>query len=103
MRNLYTENEVVMCAYIAIFGREDFNEAEVVKIKQRSLSSIKMKVQNIAAMLDEAGIETSEQVTKLTGLPTGETGRKTNWDVVKQYMELPKAEYRKKCIDILSE
>lgn len=53
MRNLYTEKEIVVCTYIARFGRNDFNENDIVKIKSRSLSSIKMKVQNIAAMIDE--------------------------------------------------
>ncbi|MDO8836726.1 MAG: hypothetical protein Q7V01_14090 [Vicinamibacterales bacterium] len=102
MRNLYTENEIVVCTYVARFGRDDFTENDVVKIKGRSLSSIKMKVQNIAAMLDEAGANTSDQVSKLTGLPVGQTGRKTNWDVVKQYKTLPKDEHQKRCISILS-
>lgn len=83
MRNLYTENEIIVCAYIARFGRDDFNESDIEKIANRSLSSIKMKVQNIAAMLDESGVKTSDQVSKLTDLPAGQTGRKTNWDVVK--------------------
>ena len=102
MRNLYTENEVVLCAYIARFGREDFTENDVAIFGNRSLSSVKMKVQNIAAMLYEAGFETSDQVSKLTGLPAGQTGRKTNWDIVKKYVNLQKADHRKKCIDILS-
>jgi hypothetical protein len=44
MRNLYTVNEIIVCAYIARFGRNDFKESDVVRIKNRSLSSIKMKV-----------------------------------------------------------
>ncbi|WP_300462745.1 hypothetical protein [Desulfobacula sp.] len=103
MRNLFTEDEIVVCTYIARFGRENLTEDDVVRIKSRSLSSIKMKVQNIAAMLDEAGVDTSDQVSKLTGLPTGQTGRKTNWDVVKQYVILPKDEHRRRCNDILSD
>lgn len=102
MRNLYTEDEIIVCTYIARFGRYDFTEHDVVKITNRSLSSIKMKVQNIASMLDEAGAKTSDQVSKLTGLPTGQTGRKTNWGVVKQYLTLPKDEHRKRCIAIIS-
>ena len=102
MRNLYTENEIVVCTYIARFGRDDFNEHDIVKIKSRSLSSIKMKVQNIAAMLDESGAQTSNEVPKLTGLPEGQSGRKTNWDIVKQYVNFPQNEHRKKCIDILN-
>jgi hypothetical protein len=60
-----------------------------------------MKVQNIAAMLDEEGYHSSNEVSKLTGLPAGEKGRRTNWDIVKQYIEMPKNEYHKKCIEIL--
>lgn len=103
MRKLYTENEIIVCTYIARFGNDDFSEHDVVKITNRSLSSIKMKVQNIAAMLNEAGAKTSDQVSKLTGLPQGQTGRKTNWNVVKQYQTLPKDEHRKRCSAILSD
>lgn len=102
MKNLYTENEIIVCTYISRFGYNDFTESDVEKITNRSLSSIKMKVQNIASMLDESGAETSDQVSKLTGLPAGQTGRKTNWDIVKNYKQLPKSEHRKKCLEILS-
>ncbi len=102
MRNLYTESEIVVCTYIARFGRNDFTEEDIVKINNRSLSSIKMKVQNIASMIDEFGGKTSDQVSKLTGLPEGQTGRKTNWDVVKLYVNLPQNEHRKKCVEILT-
>lgn len=102
MRNLYTENEIVVCTYIARFGRDDFKENDIQKLQNRSLSSIIMKVQNIAAMLDESGAKTCDQISKLTGLPAGQTGRKTNWDVVKLYASMPKEEHRKKCIGIFN-
>lgn len=102
MRNLYTEDEVVICTYIARFGRKEFDENDIINITNRSLNSIKMKVQNIAAMLDETGIETSNQVSKLTGLPAGQTGRRTNWDVVVKLINLSENELRKKCIEILT-
>jgi hypothetical protein len=81
MRNPYTENEIIVCAYIARFGRNDFNEEDIVNLENRSLSSIRMKVQNIAAMLEEEGIKHSEEVSKLTGLPAGQKGRRTNSDL----------------------
>lgn len=99
---MYTENEIIVCTYIARFGRDDFSENDIVEIKKRSLSSIKMKVQNIASMLHEAGVKTSGEISKLTGLPTGQRGRKTNWDIVKQYIKMPKDEHRKRCLDIIS-
>ena len=102
MRNLYTEEEIIVCTYISRFGRENFKESDIVKIRNRSESSIKMKVQNIASMLDEADYENSDEVSKLTGLPEGQIGRKTNWDVVRQYATMPKVEHLRKCTDILS-
>jgi hypothetical protein len=101
MKN-YTEDEIIVCTYIARFGRDEFIENEVEIIQRRSLSSIKMKIQNIAAMIDEAGAETSDQVSKLSGLPTGQKGRKTNWDIVKQYVYMPKYEHRERCLQVLN-
>lgn len=101
VKNLYSENEIILCTYIARFGRNDFSEKDIVKIKNRSLDSIRMKVQNIAAMLNEAGVETSDQISKLTGLPAGQTGRKTNWSQVKQCLNLSHEEHKSKCINIL--
>ena len=102
MRNLYTEDEIIVCSYIARFGRCDFDEGDVEKIKKRSLSSIKMKVQNIASMLEEEGFECSKEVSKLTGLPHGLKGRRTNWDIVKRYANMPKDKHREICVTILS-
>lgn len=82
-RNLFTRDEVVLCTYIAIHGRGEFSEGVVQKITHRSLASILMKVQNIAAMLREEGYTCSPQISSLAGLPAGMTGRRTNWDVVK--------------------
>ena len=100
MKNLYTEKEIILCAYIARFGRDDFNESHVVRIKNRSLSSIKMKVQNIAAMIEEEGYECNESVSKLKGLPTGQTGRRTNWDIVKKYVDLCRADHKRECMGL---
>ena len=102
VKNFYTEYEIILCCYISRFGRNLFKEEDIAKINNRSLSSIKMKVQNIASMLDEEGAKTSHEVSKLTGLPAGQTGRRTNWDVVKRYANMPQEEHRKKCIEILS-
>lgn len=81
-RKPYTKEEIILCTYIARFGKQEFTEDDISKLKDRSVSSIKMKVQNIAAMLDEEGYETSENIPKLSGKTTGEKGRRTNWDIV---------------------
>lgn len=97
MRKRYTEDETVLCTYIARFGRGAFGEKDVEKVEGRSLSSIKMKVQNIASMLDEEKYEVSKEVSKLTGRPQGESGRRTDWDVVKPLAILSKEEHLKRC------
>jgi hypothetical protein len=99
-RNLFTENEVVLCTYIARFDREQFNESDIHERCSRSKASIKLKVQNIAAMLDEEGYPYSSSVTPLTGLPHGETGRRTNWDVVSKLVQLSESAHHEKCLRI---
>ena len=100
-RNRFKEDEIVLCTYIARFGREQFNESAIHKWCSRSEASIKLKVQNIAAMLDERGYPFSSSVTPLTGLPRGETGRRTNWDVVSNLVQLSESAHYAKCVRIL--
>ena len=99
-RNPFKEEEIVLCTYIARFGREKFEESAIHEWSSRSLGSIKLKVQNIAAMLDEEGYPYDSSVTPLTGLPHGETGRRTNWDVVSNLVQLSESAHYAKCIRI---
>jgi hypothetical protein len=102
-RNLYTEDEITLCTYIAIYGTNDFNENTIhTKYGIRSLSSIQMKIQNIAAMLDEDGITRYSGVKGLTGKTTGETGRRTNWDWVEKSIQFSKDNLLSKCKEILN-
>jgi hypothetical protein len=80
---------------LADFGGID----EIYSLQHRSISSIKMKIMNIASMLDENGIKrfNYNRVPPLTGLTTGESGRRTNWDIVETIYSLPKEEFLKKC------
>jgi hypothetical protein len=96
-RNLFTTDEITLCTYVARFGKREFDENDIYKLKNRSLSSIKMKVQNIASMLDEEGFETNDNISKLTGKPTGEKGRRTNWDIVSKLTALTKQELLSLC------
>ena len=57
-RNLFTYEEIVLCTYAAMYNANDFGGIEkIYDITNRSINSIKMKIMNIASMLDEEGIE----------------------------------------------
>ena len=101
-RKLFTENEIILCTYIARFGRGYFNEKRICRIESRSESSVKMKVQNIASMLEEEDHPYSSEVSCLSGVTTGEKGRRTNWSIVKDLVELEKHELKEQCKNILS-
>lgn len=104
MRNLFTREEIVLCTYAAMYNANDFGGIDKIYLLQhRSISSIKMKIMNIASMLDENGIHrfNYDSVPPLTGLTTGQTGRRTNWDIVESLYSLPKDDFKKKCTDII--
>lgn len=106
MRNLFTIEEIVLCTYAAMYDSDDFGGIDKIYLLQhRSISSIKMKIMNIASMLDENGIQrfNYNYVPPLTGLTTGQTGRRTNWDIVELLYSLPKEEFLKRCMDIVEE
>ena len=48
----------------------------------RSTASIKMKISNITAILDEEEIPRNRRVSALSGVKFGESGRRTNWDII---------------------
>lgn len=54
-------------------------------------------------MLDENGIKrfTYDSISPLTGLPTGCTGRRTNWEIVSKICKLEKNVFLQKCEEIL--
>lgn len=101
-RNLFTKDEIILCTYIARFGKNEFDENDIHKLKNRSVSSIKMKVQNIASMLDEEGFKTNDNISKLTGKPPGQKGRRTNWDIVNNLTHLNKHEFLSMCQKIIA-
>ncbi len=101
-RNLYTENEIILCTYLALYDTNDFSETDIYKIFNRSESSIKMKIQNIAAMLDEEEIKRYSKIKGLSGVTTGEKGRRTNWNWVEKLIKLSKNELFLKCEAILN-
>jgi|SRR5690625_4550312 len=100
-RNLFTKDEIILCTYIARYGKSEFDENDIHRLKKRSVSSIKMKIQNIASMLDEEGFDTNDNITKLTGKPPGQKGRRTNWDIVSNLTNLNKHELLSMCQKII--
>jgi hypothetical protein len=77
-RSAYTEDEVILCAYIALCEGALLSETKIAGIGKRSEGSVKMKVQNIAAMLDDKAISRNAKVSALAGLPARESGRETD-------------------------
>lgn len=102
--HLYTEEEVILCTYAAMYSVNDFGGINKIQsLQNRSLDSIKMKIMNIASMLDENGIKrfTYDSISPLTGLPTGCTGRRTNWEIVSKIYRLERNIFLQKCEEIL--
>lgn len=77
-------------------------EKKIASYGKRPESSVKMKIQNIAAMLDEKGIKRCDDISPLSGKTTGESGRETDWPLVKKLINLEKKVLWQKCKKILS-
>ncbi len=102
-QKLFTENEIIVCTHIARFGYGYYNEKRISKLENRSESSIKMKVQNIAAMLKEEGLPYDPEINCLSGVTRGASGRRTNWDTVGQLVNLTEKELRIMCREIFAQ
>ena len=101
MPNIYTNEEVVLCAFIALYDKGLLNTRKITSLTGRSETSIKLKVQNIAAMLDYKGIARNQSVAALTGQVRGEIGRETDWGVVEPLLQIGKDAHWKRCKEIL--
>lgn len=100
----FTRAEVVLCAYAARFDGDDFGGVEAIQLlTSRSRDSLQLKVLNIAAMLDEEGLTRESGINPLSGLPAGQQGRRTNWDVVSELVSLTRKQHLAECHDILHE
>ena len=101
-RKSYTEDEVVLCSYIALYDGALLSERKISGIEKRSEGSVKMKVQNIVAMLDDKGVPRNRKVSALAGLPAGESGRETDWDLVSEMIKIGKNDHWAKCKEIIA-
>jgi predicted HNH restriction endonuclease len=98
----FTRGEIILCTYAARFDAEDFGGVEAIHtLGLRSEDSIKLKIQNIAAMLDEEVVSRDNDVPGLTGLPQGQIGRRTNWDWVSELVLLSRADLLAECRRVL--
>lgn len=100
-RTPYSQDEVILCAYIALYGRTILIEKKIASSFNRPEASVIMKVGNIVAMLDDEGIERTPGVSALSGKTKGEDGRRTNWALVKKMIDLGKDEHKRQCINII--
>jgi hypothetical protein len=97
-RNLFTPEEITLCTYAAIYEAADFGgESKIEKLTHRSPSSIRLKIQNIASMLDQAGIQRQSSAT-----PYGQSGRTTNWEIVEPLTKLEQPAFLEECRGILA-
>jgi hypothetical protein len=102
VKNLFTKDEITLCTYAALFASDDFGGINsIVTLTGRSKASIQMKIQNLAAMLDEKEIPRESSISPLTGVPHGKSGRRTNWEWVQPLTGLSKVELLNGCRAIL--
>ena len=96
-RSRYTEDEIILCTYIARFARSLINE-ELIRalFDRRSLGSVKMKVQNVARMLSEEGYGYSQEVSPWGG------GPRSNWYTVQQYADRAEPDFTARFKEILA-
>ena len=102
MRNLYTSDEIVLCTYAAIYNVDNLGGYfAICQLTGRRVSSVKMKVRNIAELMDENQVPRFSSVSGLTGTTTGQPARQTNWDIVRPLTLLNKGTLLERCQGIL--
>lgn len=102
VRNYYTEAEIILCAYAALYDAGDFGGVECIGLlTKRSDASIQMKIRNICAILDSKGIQRFNLLSGLTGRSSGETVRKTHWDFIETVVKLSKHDLLQRCLEVI--
>jgi hypothetical protein len=102
-KNYFTNDEIVLCAYAALYDENEFGGINAIRqITQRPISSISMKIRNIASKLDEERISRNNRVTPLTGTPQGSKSRSTNWDIVEPLTRKSKRDFQAQCQAIIT-
>ena len=101
-RNYFTEDEIVLCAYAALYDENEFGGVDTIqRLTSRSRSSINLKIRNIAAKLEEEGLPRNNRITPLTGTAPGQGSRKTNWETVEPLTHMPRQVLQTRCGSIV--
>ncbi len=101
-RNWFTRDEVVLCIYAARFGLEEIGGIDAIRsITGRSGASLQLKIQNLVAMCDEEHIPRNPNEAALTGLPAGQSGRRTHWQEMQEFMNVSRRDHLEQCRRIL--
>lgn len=102
-RNYFTENEIILCAYAALYDENEFGGINGIhQLTSRSPGSISMKIRNIIAKLDEEGIPRNQRLTALTGTARGSGGRTTNWEIVEPLAQKSQRDLQVQCRQIVA-
>jgi predicted HNH restriction endonuclease len=101
-RKAFTHDELVLCTYAALYDINDFGGLDQIhRLQSRSVASIRMKIQNLVAMCDEAGVTRQNSENPLTGLLHEQVGRRTNWDLLSHYAEVSREPHLQECLQIV--
>ena len=102
-RNSFTEDEVVLCAYAALYDEYEFGGIDAIqRLTSRSRSSISMKIRNIAAKLEEEDLPRNNRITPLTGTAPGQGSRRTNWEIIEPLTRIPRRSLQTRCARIVA-
>lgn len=93
-----------VCTYAALHDLDEIGGvAAIQSLTGRSTASIRMKIQNIAAMAYEENIPHNPRISRLTGATTGEPARRTHWDQIQGHARKSRERLRDQCWKILAD
>ena len=102
-KNYFTEDEIILCAYAAMYNEAEVGGIDGIhQLTRRSRSSISMKIRSIVAKLDEERIPRNPRFMPLTGVTQGKSGRPTNWDMVAPLTRKSQKDFQAQCQSIIA-
>lgn len=94
----FERQEVIVCAYVAMYGDEDLGGlARAAESLNRDAGSLRLKVQNIVAMLDVRGLPRNPTTRPLAGRTTGRPPHDTDWVVIEPFTRILRNEHLAVC------
>lgn len=98
----YTYEEIILCTYAARFDERELGGYKAIgQLRGRTNASVRAKILNIAAMLQEKGISRERDLATLSGTPEGKGPRMTDWEIVEPLTKLSKEELCGRCRVVL--